>query len=246
MPKDYTAVITGTARGIGRELAHTFASHGYSIWACARTPSAEHERELARLAEENGVWIKPLYFDMTDEAARKAAVKEILDEKKNIDVLVNCAGMAHGGLFTMTRVEDIRQVFEVNLFSHMSLTQALLRRMVRQGHGCIINFGSIAGLDLHAGNSAYGVSKAAVIAWTKTLAAELAPYHIRVNAVAPGLTDTDMAKKMEAKAGTQMVSESAMKRLARPEEIARTVLFLASDDASFITGQTLRIDGGSV
>lgn len=241
-----TAIITGTNRGLGSAIVREFAAGGCNIWACARTPSAEFEQALAKLAEENGVWIRPLYFDITDEAAMKTAVKEIMDEKKLVDILINCAGVAHGGFFSMTKIEDIRAVFEINLFSQMSLTQLVLRRMMRQRKGSIVNFASVAGEDLHAGNSAYGVSKAAVIAWTKTLAAECAPYGIRVNAVAPGLTDTDMAKQMETKAGDQMVRETAMKRLARPEEISNAVLFLASDAASFVNGQTLRIDGGGI
>jgi 3-oxoacyl-[acyl-carrier protein] reductase len=117
--------------------------------------------------------------------------------------------------------------------------------MSRQKAGAIVNIGSIAGLDLAAGNVAYGVSKAALMAFTQTLAAEVGPMGIRVNAVAPGLVDTEMATQMEKKAGTEMIQNSAMKRLATVDEIAQVVLFLASDAASFVNGQVIPVNGGS-
>jgi 3-oxoacyl-[acyl-carrier protein] reductase len=164
---------------------------------------------------------------------------------KPIDVLVNNAGVAHGGLFQMTPMAKVREVFDVNLFAPLALSQAVIGPMRKRGGGSIINIASIAGLDLHAGNVAYGTSKAALIAATRTLAAELGALNIRVNAIAPGLTDTDMAGQMEKKAGTDMVERTAFKRMAKPTEIADTAVFLASDMASFITGQVLRVDGGT-
>ena len=127
----------------------------------------------------------------------------------------------------------------------MELTRLVLKIMTRKKSGSIVNISSIAGLDLAAGNSAYGVSKAALAAWTKTLAAEFTGSGIRINAVAPGLTDTRMAVLMEEKAKQEMISASAMNRLAKPEEIAQAVFFLTSDAASFINGQILRVDGGA-
>ena len=182
---------------------------------------------------------------MTDNDAMKTVIKNIFKQKINIDVLINNSGVAHGGLFQMTSISKIREIFEINLFSHMELTQLILRAMTRAQKGNIINISSISGLDLAQGNCAYGVSKAALAAWTKTLATECIKYNIRVNAIAPGLTKTNMAELMEEKAKEDMVLASAMNRLATPEEIANVALFLASEKSSFINGQIIRVDGGS-
>jgi 3-oxoacyl-[acyl-carrier protein] reductase len=161
-------------------------------------------------------------------------------------VLVNNAGVAHGGLFQMTSMDTIRQVFEVNFFSVLQLTQSVVRLMQKKKSGSIINMASVAGIDLQSGNIAYGVSKAALIAATKTLAAELGSSGIRVNAIAPGLTDTDMADSMEKEARQNMIAKTSLKRLALPTEIANVAVFLASDMSSFITGSVLCADGGSI
>jgi Dehydrogenases with different specificities (related to short-chain alcohol dehydrogenases) len=237
-------IITGTNRGIGNELVREFAEKGANIWAHARKQNTEFEIEMHELADKNHVDIIPVYFDMSDSGAMKRAVMEIWKEKRHIDILINNAGIAHGGLFQMTSIKEIKDVFEINLFSLMELTQLVLRFMTKQKSGSIVNIASISGLELAVGNCAYGVSKAGVIAFTKTLSKEVASLGIRVNAVAPGLANTDMAKLMEEKAGKAMVRNTAFNRLAKPGEIAKAVMFLASDDASFITGQVLRVDGG--
>ena len=127
----------------------------------------------------------------------------------------------------------------------MEITQLVLRIMTRQKAGSIINIGSISGIDLKAGNSAYGVSKAAVMAWTKAIAAEVAMTGVRINAIAPGFTDTDMARSVASRPGISFEKESAMERMAQPKEIAEVALFLASEKASFINGQIIRVDGGA-
>lgn len=236
--------ITGAAGGLGKALIKIFASNNYNIIAHCRKPDKEKEIYFDEIKKEYGIEIYPVYFDMTDYNAMKTSVLNLFQKKVNIDVLINNAGVAHGGLFSMTPVSKIKEVFEINLFSHMELTQIVLKIMTRKKAGSIVNISSIAGLDLAAGNSAYGVSKAALAAWTKTTAAEYTGFGIRINAVAPGLTDTRMAVLMEEKAKQDMISMSAMNRLAKPEEIAQAVFFLASDAASFINGQILRIDGG--
>lgn len=239
-----TVFVTGTNRGLGKAIIERFAKAHYDIIAHVRTLGDEAKSFFEDLSNTNGVNVYPVEFDVTDTQRMKETIKKIYADGLKIDVLVNNAGVAHGGLFQMTPITKIQEVFDVNFFSMLALTQIVSRYMARQKCGVIINLGSIAGIDLEAGNCAYGTSKAAVIAFTKTIAKELAPYGIRVNAVAPGLLDTDMAKQMEEKAGKEMVAASAMKRLGKSEEVANTILFLASNEASFINGQVLRIDGG--
>ena len=181
---------------------------------------------------------------MLDSEAMKNAVRGLISSKTPVNVLINNAGAAHGGLFQMTSMTQIRKVFDINLFSHMELTQHLLRYMAKWGEACVINMGSVLGLDMPRGSCAYGLSKAALMAFTRTLAAECAPLGMRVNALAPGLVDTEMADMMEEEAEKAMMNQCALKRRATPQEIARAVVFLASAESSFVNGQILRVDGG--
>ena len=246
MLKGKTALITGTARGLGKAFVEEFAKNGANVIAHARKETPEFMRMIADVSQKYGVSVTPVFFDMTDAEAMKNAVRKIIADKTPVDILVNNAGVAHGGLFQMTAMSKIREVFEINLFSHMTLTQLLLRYMIKRGGGSIINIASISGIDLLAGNCAYGVSKAALIAFTQTLAAECGENGVRVNAIAPSLVNTQMAELMEEKAGKAMLAASAMKRFAEPAEIANIAVFLASNKASFINGQTIRADGGHV
>jgi 3-oxoacyl-[acyl-carrier protein] reductase len=240
------AIVTGANRGIGRAIVEGFAQNGACIWAHARKETAEFLADMAAIAERHGSVIRPVFFDVTDRSAMKAGVRQIASSARPIDVLVNNAGVAHGGLFQMTSIDTIRQIFEVNFFSVLEFSQPIVRLMQKNKNGSIINIASRSGLDLKSGNIAYGVSKAALLAATKTLAAELGASGIRVNAIAAGLTDTDMAKQMEDKARRNMVENTSLKRLARPKEIADVAVFLASDMASFVTGHVLCADGGSI
>lgn len=242
--KGKTAFITGTNRGLGKAFVEVFASKGANVIAHSRKDTPAFREFLDKTASDHGVIITPVFFDMTDSVAMKAVVRSVVAAKTPVNILVNSAGVAHGGLFQMTAMDKIREVFAVNLFAHMELTQQLMRYMMRFPGGSIVNIASISGVDLKKGNCAYGVSKAALIAFTKTLAAEVAPSGLRVNAVCPGLTNTDMAGLMESKAGAEMIARSAMNRLGEPREIAEMVAFLASDAASFVNRQVICVDGG--
>ena len=175
----------------------------------------------------------------------KAAAKSILSDKAPIDIIVNNAGMlGESRLFTMLPLEDIRQEFEVNFFNPLLFTQALVKSMIRRKNGSIVNLASISGEDGVGVNLAYAASKAAVIGATKKLARELSAFGIRVNAISPGIVDTDMAAQMSDEQKSEVKDRVSMKREADPSEIANVALFLASDLSSYMTGQVVRVDGG--
>jgi 3-oxoacyl-[acyl-carrier protein] reductase len=238
------ALVTGCNRGIGAAILDSFAANGAIVLAAARRDAPEFRGKIEAVGRKHGTRITPVFFDLSNEAATKESLKKALGGEPRVDVLVNNAGVAHGGFLQMTSLAKIREVYEINYFGQLVVTQAVARVMMRQKGGSIVNIVSVAGLDPNPGNSAYGASKAALAYATRALAKELAPFNIRVNGVAPGLTETAMAEQMEEKARQQMVSASAMNRLAQTSEIANAVVYLASDLASFTTGQILRVDGG--
>ena len=239
-----TVFISGCNRGIGREAVRLFAEQGDNLICCIRKENEEFKAFTANLCAKYGVEIECIYCDMTDETSIKSAIQPLLKSKRQIDVLINNAGIATGGFLQMTSMQQVRDVFQINFFSHVYITQMISKLMMRQKSGIIINMGSVAGLENFAGYTAYGSSKAAIMLFTKTIARELAPYGIRVNAIAPGLTDTGMAGQMEEKAWHEMVCRTDLNRLGKPEEIAKAIVWLASDASSFMTGQIVRVDGG--
>ena len=239
-----TAVITGCNRGIGKATLETFAENGADIFACVRKESDEFTDVMTKLKAKTGISITPVYFDFAESEQVKAGIKTIISFKKQIDILVNNAGVASGSLFQMTSLQDLKQLFEINFFSQLLFTQGISRYMSRFKTGSIINIASTAGLIGDAGTTIYGSSKAALMYATKTMATELGVMNIRVNALAPSITKTDMFDQMEEKARKKLIESSALKRPAETVEVANVALFLASDLSSFITGQVLRVDGG--
>lgn len=239
------AIITGSNRGLGSATLEELARNGCNIWAHARKQTQEFEKYISCVAQENEVEIRPVYFDMQNKQNIKEAVKTIMSEKKNIDILVNNAGIGMSRTFSMTKMEELEQLFEINVFAPMYLTQLVMRNMVKNRNGSIINLGSVQGLDSSALNCAYGPSKAALISFTKCLASEVAPLGLRVNAVAPGGIDTEILNSLTEEERSYLINKSAMGRLGEKSEVAKTIVFLASDESSFINGQVIRIDGGA-
>ncbi len=238
------ALITGASRGIGRATAELFAREGANVWAFAKTGSGAFEAWCAQTAAKHGVFVKPVCADLADEAAIAAAVKQAMADKLPLDILVNNAGvMGEDKLFQMTRTDEMRAIFDVNFLGTMALTQLATRWMARRQRGCVVNVASVAGLD---GDSRldYSASKAAMIAATKKMARELAPLGIRVNAVAPGFIETDLTSGLSERNVGKAMSNNLMHRKGQPEEIAAVIAFLASDEASFVTAQVWRADGG--
>lgn len=241
-----TAVVTGANRGIGRAVVERFANEGAKIWACARKSNSEFERDMSELAEKYNTEIIPLYFDIATETEIKEAVKQIYKTKENVDILVNVAGVVNATLFQMTPMHEIRAVFDANFFGPICLTQYIIKLMSRQKSGSVINVASISGIDVNPTNCTYGSSKAALIHFSKILASEVGQIGIRVNAVAPGPTETDMIKMVQDVVGNDhLLERCAMGRCAMPREVADTIVYLASDYSSFINGQVIRVDGGS-
>lgn len=241
-----TAIITGASRGIGAQLVKSFAKNGYDIWACARKKKSDFEQSMSEIAMKYGVIIKPIYFDLSDEEQVKIGIKEILKEKKNIDVLINNAGVPYGGLFTMTSITKLREVFEVNVFSQVLIMQLVARQMMKQKSGCIINMCSVGGIETNPGYLAYGSSKAALMWITKSVSRELGAYNIRVNGIAPGLIDTDMGNYKSEEELNKVLNRMSIHRMGRTEEVANAALYIASDEASYMTGHIMVLDGGRV
>lgn len=240
-----TALVTGSNRGIGKAIITKFAAEGATIFAHARKEYNEHTTYCKQLSDTYHVKIYPVYFDASDESAIKECVQYIATISRKIDILVNNIGVVtNPQLFQMTSMNTIRQDFEINLFSQLYLTQLISRFMIKHKTGSIINISSCAGLDGNTGMMQYVASKSAIIGATKRLAIELGSYNIRVNSVAPGLTDTEMGNLMSKQLEAQTLSHQIFQRKARPEEIADAVVFFASDLSKFITGQILRVDGG--
>jgi 3-oxoacyl-[acyl-carrier protein] reductase len=174
----------------------------------------------------------------------KEAVKEIMGSKQKVDVLVNSAGVIYNALFQMSKIEEVRKQLEVNYFALYQLTQYIVKLMRRNHQGSIVNLASTVGIEGNAGKSAYGASKAAVIAMTKSIAEELGTEGIRANCIAPGATNTDMLSTMPDYGIKKEIESSFLGRLGEPQDVANTAVFLASDLSSYITGQVIRVDGG--
>lgn len=240
-------IVTGANRGIGLSIVEAFAKEECdTIWACARKKDSNFEKTLKNLASKTGVSIRPVYFDLSCEEEVKAGIKSIISEKKNIDVLVNNAGIPYGAPFNMTSTDKLREVYQINVISQVLIMQLVSRAMIKQKSGCIVNMCSVGGIETSPGYLAYGSSKAAFIWITKAAAKEFGQFGIRVNGIAPGLVDTQMGNYKSPDELQKVLDRMTIHRMGRPEEIARAVIYVTSDDAAYMTGQILVLDGGRI
>lgn len=244
MLRGKNAIVTGCNRGMGKAIATKLLENGANVWCCVRKENEEFERYIRECAERNNVWAKIVCFDLADSAAINEGIRSILKEKLPVDILVNNAGIMSSSRFLMTPVAEIKRVFEVNYFAPLQIMQLVSKAMVKQKSGSIINIGSVSGLKNDPGLIAYGGSKDALLWATKTVSRELGPYGIRVNAVAPGMIDTDMTRNHSDEVREALMGRTSLGRLGDAEDVANAVLFLASDMAKFVTGDTICVDGG--
>jgi 3-oxoacyl-[acyl-carrier protein] reductase len=232
--------ITGGSRGIGRACAIAFANLGAQVVFGYAGNEAAASETLALLRAKG----KAIRFDIADTASCAKAVESVIAEFGRLDVLVNNAGIAVDGLVVRTKDEDWDKQLDINLKGAFALIRAAARPMIKQRGGAIVNLTSVVGETGNAGQVAYSASKAGLIGLTKSVARELASRNIRVNAVSPGLIETDMTSRLSAETRGKMIEEIPLSRLGVAVEIANAVVFLASDEASYITGEVLRVNGG--
>jgi len=245
MIKNKTVLITGANRGIGLAIVEKFVKNECNIIACSRKGNDISLKKLNEISNKFPNKIKIYNFDLTKTNEIEESCNKILEENKKIDILINNAGQNHVALFLMTKIQKFKEIFEVNFFSHLVITQKIAKNMIKNKTGSIINIASNAASEVDIGRAAYATSKASIITFTKILAKELGSYGIRVNSISPGLTNTDMMNDgISEKIMSETIKKIPLKRVAQPDEVANTCLFLASDLSAYITGENIYITGG--
>lgn len=241
MLKDKTLVLTGCQQGIGLETMRTASEQGATVFACCQ----QETEPFRQIVHQSNGQIIPIFFDLTDTDSMKKAVKEIRSHKQKITGLANIAGMTKDALFPMVTMDQLTELFQVNVFSQIVFSQYITKLMLQHDTpSSIVNVSSMSGLDGNIGQTAYAATKSAWIGITKTMSKELAPKGIRVNAVAPGVIQTPMTEVLEADVRAGKIEKTALQRIGTPAEVAQSICYLLSDNASYITGQIIRVDGG--
>jgi len=235
------ALVTGASRGIGRAIAVRLAGQGASVVAAARGDNAQ--RTVDEILSAGGA-AESIAIDVMEAGAADAAVKAMVERHGRIDILVNNAGIARDQLMLRMKRDDWEAVLATNLTAAFTLTQAALKPMIKQRSGRLISISSVVGQGGNAGQANYAASKAGLIGFTKSVALEVASRGITANVVAPGLIDTDMTRAIAEDTRAEWASKVPLRRLGQPDDVAWAVCFLASDEASYITGQVVAVNGG--
>lgn len=239
------ALVTGASRGIGRAIALELAKHGANV-AVNYAGSEARAQEVVDEITKMGARAIKIQADVTDDASVQAMVKAVIKEFGSLEILVNNAGITKDNLLMRMKEEEFDQVIDTNLKGVFLCTKAVTRQMMKQKYGKIINVASIVGVSGNPGQANYVAAKAGVIGMTKSVALELASRNILVNAVAPGFIATDMTDALTEEQKQAILDRVPLAKLGKPEDVAKVVRFLASEDADYITGQTIHIDGGLV
>jgi len=235
------SIVTGASRGIGLAIARELASHGSDVVLISRGGCPEQAEAIAK---EFGVKTFTFACDVSNSESVKDAFKQAIDALGGVDCLVNNAGITRDGLVLRMKDEDFDNVIATDLRSTFLCTRAVLRTMMGARKGSIVNIASLNGIRTQAGQANYAAAKAGVIGMTKSNSMEFGSRGITVNAVAPGFIDTDMTAAMSEETRTKYAAQIPLGRLGKPEDVAKAVAFLASDDAKYITGQVIGVDGG--
>lgn len=245
--KNKNVIITGCNKGIGKATLEGLSLYGANIFACVRSKSKEFQDFTQYLKKKFKIQIYTFNLDLSDKKSVVECTSEISQITKNIDILINNAGVLFNSLFQMTSEKQIQEMFQVNFFSQIFLTQNISRLMAKNKKGNIIFVSSTSGINGDFGRFVYSSTKASIISLAKTLSKELAPYNIRVNSVSPGLTETDlMLSNTKEEIINNEIEKICLKRVAKANEIADVILFLASEKSSYINGQNIIVNGGNL
>ena len=238
-----TAIITGASRGIGSGIARVFAENGSNV-AFTYSSSVDAAIKLQDELLEHGVKVKSYKSDASDFNSSQKLITDVISDFGQIDILINNAGITKDNLLMRMGEEDFDKVIEVNLKSVFNMTKAVQRTMLKQRKGSIINMSSVVGVKGNAGQTNYAASKAGIIGFSKSVALELGSRNIRCNVIAPGFIETEMTARLDQSTVDQWRAGIPLKRGGTPNDIANACVFLASDMSSYITGQTIHVDGG--